>query len=1137
MNNQEASEPLIIACATAGCGKRLRVGAEMAGKRVRCPQCRQVISVPARATASSAVPAAAEASRATARAGAGPLERKVRLVPAWIAWVTSPRPKLRTAFRYTLVVSLAVHAAFTPLIPHGGLSPEQAQIQETEYMKKISAAKSASVVAKQIGNKITMPPPPPDPESVVSNTLNQALTTDIEKVVGKLLDVQVTSKLTRQVSASMKEQLAAAAKDIAAGKMSEEDIQKLHEKFKQQAHASAVTALREHRIETQVERAAMTTTEWYEDSVARTIMNNITYELFHKPHTAVWPTSFCMGVKGANHGVWGFVHLWFGDRWNFVNRITAIGDLAGNGAYSDYNNSMKAKGRKIQNNRMELEGWPSAHPNQPEIILALVSNWQKEWEFAYNGYVRDFHPHRENEIREKYGEQLNSLWKEVLDKAEAYKNRAASSTSEADLKAEFTAFFDTLKKLHKAARELQAPQGECAVINQAIRSQVLRGKFRDEMHKYIIDEWVKGLDPLIRNFAKGQFKKNIIVNKGGLDQVMKDFTNEIIPLLRRDFERVLPKKKFDTLIFLVGGNPYKSKVTGEGGPPNDDDIKNDEKAMADVLAKRPDLKAYAEKRTELVAQEFKEAVGRVKEEIITRVLTGGLLLKDMGNFVAGTDTADKVQEKLDARASALAGRGQDLAKLTSDGVPDTSAPLIALMFGASKGHGANLEPVSTELQPDYVSRGRSQLALRPSQPKMPPPPAKWGFETQAEIKPQFKIPSPRVEAIPFLSKFPRLDGNLSDWGKIRPLVLQAPKGQEPVLVYAAWNYQGFFFGYSVKQAEEKYYYPSQWGQTFNHNTGDVGYVKIQGTDWAYKGDFFRLVFDTLDARNQNRGEPHSQEFVMFPRGTDNDPDMPGIERLFESQRNAKANEYRSALSTCKVFLQQPPPEQGPDGTGPYRVTQFSSTGYTVEAFIPRSLFNIPVFAPGWFIGFNCSVGTGFQYTTNNRFVGHSWVPADMAYGPERSGLNPSQWGDLMLLGTDPRMICQAADEHGSVAQGVVPGHSYLVTVIDPDRNVYPTAEDTVLVSAEVTGGNNDVEVYIFKETDKNSGIFRGYINTQPGAGREVQGVLEVAPGQQVRFGYVDFANARGDRNVITELKLPVVSSVMTVANKSHEAAE
>ena len=196
-------------------------------------------------------------------------------------------------------------------------------------------------------------------------------------------------------------------------------------------------------------------------------------------------------------------------------------------------------------------------------------------------------------------------------------------------------------------------------------------------------------------------------------------------------------------------------------------------------------------------------------------------------------------------------------------------------------------------------------------------------------------------------------------------------------------------------------------------------------------------------------------------------------------------------------------------------------GYTTEVFIPRSLLNVPVFAPGWYTGFDCAVAGGLQ--PRGRFRGQVWASGD----PDR----PDTWGDLLLLGTDPQFVARDAHPEGPLSRCVIPGHSYLLTVIDPDRNVRLTAKDTVVVSAEGTGGNGDVEVFILRETKENSGVFRGYINTQPGWGRQVQGIVELMPGQTLRLGYVDFADSKGRRNVIFELRLPVAAAQVAPAKE------
>ncbi|KKK65648.1 hypothetical protein LCGC14_2972030, partial [marine sediment metagenome] len=351
------------------------------------------------------------------------------------------------------------------------------------------------------------------------------------------------------------------------------------------------------------------------------------------------------------------------------------------------------------------------------------------------------------------------------------------------------------------------------------------------------DELVKELAPMVKDFAWGQFRKGILVHKDGVEQAMKEFPTTIVPLLRKDAERLIPKKTFDRVVFSASyTNPYRSRVTGDDRPPDAENIRADEAALTAVLTRwKAEGAGYPEARAKVIAGQFRDAITLVSERLMTRVLTGNLMLRQMGTFIEGVDYADAVQEKLTAREMAMKGRRQDLAKLTADGVPDTAAPLVALMFGASKGHGANLEPVMTSMVPAMITDGDiPAMALLPAKPVWPQEPAEWGFEEQPAVKPQFQ--TARFEGIPFLRRFPRLDGDLSDWGKIRPLILRPPReGGKAILVYAAWNYQGFFFGYRVAQDSELFYYPSLWRMSRNHNTGGVGFRRVTGVNWAIQG--------------------------------------------------------------------------------------------------------------------------------------------------------------------------------------------------------------------------------------------------------------------------------------------------------------
>ena len=1016
-----------------------------------------------------------------------------------------------------LLLSLIAHAGLLPMLAVGRQTAlDDLAVREDSYLQKVMQKQRARKISRDVKGRLTMPPPPPDPEAVISGTLSEALTTDIGKVVGNVADVKLTSRLADRVRSSLADELKAAARNIAQGEYSEEEIRKLHDQFRKKAHQVAVDELKTHRIETQVERASMSTKQWYEKDVSRVLMPNMHLVLFRTPHYQVWYSEFGRRNPTMHWGRWGFLGLGGYDR-----KLRQLDQL------------VSAPGAPGAEDAARLSGQLKAIRGR-QIFDGRFAQWYS-WQTALGHYIEDYHCHQADAVRAKHVGRLDGLWTAALAGAKAYKDQADAGAAPGELKAARAKAIAAAKQLAAAAGEVLVRDGRpYRDINQAVRSRVLRGPAREKMYTYLMDEWVAGLAPMIRDFARSQFKKGILVHKAGVDQAMKEFPKTIVPLLRRDLEAMFPKKEFDVRVFgMPYSNPYRSRVTGDSSPPSAADVRRDEAALAAALKRRPDLAAYADKRSEIIVRQLGEGIERVKETLLLRVLTGNLILRDMSTFAEGVDYADRVKERLDAREMAMAGRGQDLARLTPEGLPDTSGLLVALVFGASKGHGASLQPVNTVMQPRYVTPASvPERILRRMPPAYPKPPAKWGFETQAQTRPTFR--TPRFEAIPFLAQFPQLDGNLTDWGKIRPLVLRLQRGEDrPMIVYAAWNYQGFFFGYEVTQPEEMFYWPSQWRAGGAHDYFAIVARKVGGYAWAFAGDHLHLLFDTLDARRPNRGEPHTQEFVVFPRGTDSNPAAPGIERVIASQRDAKAKQWRQIKASAKVFPFQPPRAHGPDGRGPYRVTRVidsgprAGQGYSVEVFIPRSLFNVPVFCPGWHVGFDCAIATGVQ--GRNRFKGQRWA------GDVDTADTPDRWGDLLLLGTDPRIIIQEANASGRLTRHIVPGQSYLLTVIDPDRNISLSAKDTVLVSAEADGGRNDVEVFCLEETEPNSSVFRGFIDTQPGLGREIQGVLEVMPCQQVRFGYVDISDAKGRRNVVFEIKMPVAAPVLAGANGAGSA--
>jgi len=1030
-----------------------------------------------------------------------------------------------------LVLAAALHGGLLPLARRGEAPEALRPSGRDTYLRKVVQKERAVRVARHLARQVSMPPPPPVPESVIGTKLATEISTDIERVIGDATDVKVSSELARQVTSSLRDELAAAAKDIAEGKLSAKEIGELQQQFRRKAHRRTVTALRTYREKTQVARAKMSVKEWYERNVSRTLRGRLRFELFTAGHRA-W---------SRYGGDWGFLN----DRW-YAWKVDRLRELARGEHYAP---DSGVGGRPGMHNRRMLPDWPKATRTGAEGLLRVLDSiyrhsprhtYQPTWDQAVARYVDDFYPHRREDIVERHVKPMVGLWRKLFEQARAYRDRAGDDADPAA--AARKACFETARALRDAAAGLiVSPERRerLAVVNRALRSRVLRGPRRERAYQHLVAELAGALAPGVREMARNEFGEGILIRRKGIDDVASEFAGQIMVMLRRDVEKAFPKPRFDERIFEASGNPYRSKVDGQPRAPTPEEVRKDEAALAAVAGKWSGAdRAYVPRRTKVLAERLHGAVDRVVRAALSKIISEGRLAgRSYGCppslcFYRGIDSVDytdKVKQRLDARARALAGRGQDLARLTPDGVPDTSASMIALMLGAAKGHGASLEPIPAGMAPAYVSDARLAAEMRAGPPMRPPPPAGWGRVTQPEVKPGFD--ALRAEGIPFLANFPRLDGDLTDWGRIRPLVTQRIQGQggpdEETLIYAAWNYQGFFFGYHVTQPGVQYAHPRMWYQ-YHEKTGVIP-LTAPDYHWAYSGDFLRLLFDTLDARGEWRGEPHTQEFVILPRGTEMHPNIPGIERVIASVRDASRRRRGSWMpSKTRIFPPQPDAAEGPDGTGPYRVTRFDKDGYTVEVFLPRSLFNRPVFAPGWWIGFEAMVGVGRQPRYHCAMHGRIWAnPRWHGHGDLGDKDHPDRWGDLLLLGTDPRLAVQAADAAGSPVSALVPGHSYLLTVIDPDRNVYLTARDAVVVSAEIVGAGDDgdVEVYLLKETGRNTSVFRGYVNTQPGRGRKVRGVLEAMPARSVRFGYVDLANAEGTRNVVYRLVLPVVAAV------------
>ncbi|KKK83629.1 hypothetical protein LCGC14_2791460, partial [marine sediment metagenome] len=412
----------------------------------------------------------------------------------------------------------------------------------------------------------------------------------------------------------------------------------------------------------QEERAAVSTTEWYQKQVSPTLFGNMWYQLLGPGNK--WPPS----AQVWNRKYTGSYGWWREHNWSDLKSYRMLTDkLRSLKAIADSTpTDAESAGKAVGTVRYLYDGRYSntyPKPSWRDTIYGATGGT-----CTTHGILEEFHPHRRDKLK-PVTDRLDGLWKEALAATEQLRQKSEANAPAAEIRAAFVPLATALKQIVAEAKPLtQLNERDHRAVNWAIRLDILTGPERDKVYDWWVAEVLSGLTPLVRDFARGQFKKGIIVHKDGVDKAMAEFPKTVVPLLRRDIEKMLNRRKFYDRIHatVYPFKGYASKVTGKGRLPTRKDAEAELAIAGKILARWPEAdRAYATERRKLLAEQFRGAVGRTKEALLDMVLTGNLLFREMGSFIEGVDYADKVQEKLDARAMALKGRGQDLAKLTA----------------------------------------------------------------------------------------------------------------------------------------------------------------------------------------------------------------------------------------------------------------------------------------------------------------------------------------------------------------------------------------------------------------------------------------------------------------------------------------
>ncbi|MCJ8332353.1 MAG: hypothetical protein HRT89_13990, partial [Lentisphaeria bacterium] len=859
--------------------------------------------------------------------------------------------------------------------------------EETNYEKRIKQSKLASKIANDLKGKITMPPDPPDPESVVEEAMTESMKNDVDKLMGgvdALMETKVVSKIADKVAKAMQADIKLLSKDIAEGKLSPEEISIRQAALEDKAHDTMNKELYTHRVETQTKRAKFESIRWYQDSVAPALLTTIAKQVFKGGDRirASFPLLF-----NGRFG-WSKYRLWSHTR--SEKSLRKMGNTLRKLSNSKWDQA-EWKKWKVQWARVEARNKRATKSRQKKVIPQVYYASYEEWVYfyakenatiirtLYEGQTRrggtyptpswfniiygttDEHmdngvvylPTVTNGLLNEYlidqkglrNDMLDAMadeWEDVIETALSIQEKAQDNVPLAEVhkmrqeqNTQLKAIAKKVNSLFKNSKGKRIDFNTRTRVNELLRFKVLTDeKTLDEQYNKMIEGMVAGLAELIKDFARSQFRKGILQDKGGIDAAVNKFQADIIPILKKDLQtRVCTKRFFKRAIFNAGSNKKFLDILGDLSyvPESQNDIDKTLKELEGLLAKRMDLAEFAKLREAKIRTRYDEAVNNVVDEVIMKTLLGGWLAKNLGAFVEGVDYSDKVKEKLNARESAKEGRKQDMARLTKDGVPDTALGMTALKLAGQKGHGANLLPVFTDMTPLFKAESFPMTSLKYSNYIAPKAAKKWTInEPQVAVKDiPFPYKSPIYEGIPFLAELPVFDGDLSEWVNLRPLYLKNGKGAKPVAVYAGWNYQGFFFAYHVDTKGEDFILPVNLQKGY----AGVGVKKNTDIKWVYKGESLRLCFDTLDARDEIRGERHTQEFFVFPLGTSSDNAFSGVERIISSKRDAKSKQFRGVISRPREFRRQ---GKSPSKYAPFRITKKDKTGYSTEVFIPRT---------------------------------------------------------------------------------------------------------------------------------------------------------------------------------------------------------
>lgn len=356
-------------------------------------------------------------------------------------------------------------------------------------------------------------------------------------------------------------------------------------------------------------------------------------------------------------------------------------------------------------------------------------------------------------------------------------------------------------------------------------------------------------------------------------------------------------------------------------------------------------------------------------------------------------------------------------------------------------------------------------------------------ETPKQRNLPFRPTVNRLVGIPMvLSTAITIDGKLDDWKDlprlaVRPVVQGSKIGTvktDEQRVWVAYSVDGLLIAADVDDTS---------GKLEDHIAWSVY--------WA--NDAIEVFVDTLNTKTPKRGEPHTHQFVVYPLGHKDEPDIGG---------------YENFAPEVGAWQRVPIP-----GNVLRRAGQKRDRGWTVEMLIPHSHLRGGKLVAGRTIGFNLRIDNGndlYWYFTHTPKLATNY--------------HPESWGDALLLGTDG--LIELISESGETRSAIVPGQPLRVRVRDIDADADSAKVERTFITVRTDSG--ELENILLEETNANSGVFEGSIATRLNTGDSVTGVLSVFEGEGATIEYLDRVRAYGERDVRVKKTVPVGSLLRKV---------